>query len=430
MAAIYRHVTVNFDHLFAATLRYCPHERIRCDDLHRVIYVAARLLQASGARRRHPSIGDGLLALVTGAGYKPLESAVRLAHQEGLLTVEDGWYVLNRTAIHAEHGFHDVRVKNTLAVVANELEPLRPAIRAVKAALAQARERLADLLVAEDRAEFERDWRISQSDPGERHASAIGAPFVLAPAVSAGALRQGVVACHGYLAAPHEMRQIGEHLAAGGWRVQGARLAGHGTSPAQLGKVTVADWRRSLDRAVAASRAACDRTVLVGFSLGGLLCLDLAARLPHAIAGVVAINVPFVLSDPASRLVPAVDGWNHLAHALHLDRLRFATVPNRPEWPDVNYDSNPVAGIHELERLIAEAKLFLPRVSCPVLLLQSDADPVVVPSGAQEVLRQLGSDDKTLQALHLARHVVVRGEGSDLVAGQVGDFLARISRQW
>ena len=206
--------------------------------------------------------------------------------------------------------------------------------------------------------------------------------------------------------------------------------AGHGTSPDQLAKVSIADWRRSLDRALAASHAACERSVLVGFSLGGLLCLDQAARLPERVAAVVAINVPFFLSDPASRLVPAVDGWNHLAHALHLDRLRFGAIPNSPEWVDVNYTSNPVAGIHQLEHLISDARSFLPRVRCPVLLLQSDGDQVVVPRGAEEVLRLIGSDDKTLQQLHSTRHVVVRGADSELVTGQVGDFLARVARQW
>ena len=428
MGAIYRHVTVNFDHLFACALRYIDRDRVRCDDLHRAIYLAARRLQSHGTRRRHPSIGEDLLALATGADYAPLASARALAESEGLLTVDDGWYLLNREAISAAHRFHDVRLKNTLIVIANELEPLRPAVRAVRQAVAMTpdalRRRAAEVLHDEDHAEWQQDWRHALADPGEVRGADVGAPFVL------GEGRNTVVACHGYLAAPAEMRDLAQHLGHQGWRVHGTRLSGHGTSPEQLARTGRDDWRRSVDRSLAAARASGERTVLVGFSMGGLLCLDAAARLPHAVDAVVAINVPLRLQDAASLLVPAVDAWNGMTHALHLDRLGLAMVPNHAEWPDVNYQRNPVAAIHELERLIAESHGFLPRVRCPVLLLQADNDPVVSALAGEECLRRIGSDDKRLQMMSFRRHVIIRGDGCAVVHAQVADFLAGVRRTW
>ena len=435
MGAIYRHVTVNFDHLFACALRYAvqgplARERMRCEDLHRVLYLAARTLQARGSRRRHPSLDEGLLALVTGETFAPLVSAIEIAVREGVLVVEDGWYNFQREAILAAHAFHDVRMKNTLHVIANELEPLRPAVRAVRQALnlapARLRQRTAEVLAEEDQSEWQRDWRMALSDSGVIHGADVAAPFVVGPSASP----HTVVACHGYLAAPGEMLDLAQHLGREGWRVFGSRLSGHGTSADQLARTTRADWRYSLDRSLAAARASGERTVLVGFSMGGLLCLDAAARLPEAVAGVVAINIPLRLQDPASRFVPLVDRWNSVAHALHLDRLRLHRVPNRPEHPDINYDENPVAGIHELERLIGEAPTFLPRVRCPVLLLQADQDPVVGVQGAHEALRLLGTDEKRLQLLNFDRHVIVRGDGCGAVFAQVADFLAELRRSW
>lgn len=426
MSSIYRNVTIHIDHLFAAALRYATHDRIRCDDLHRALYLAARTLQAGGHRRAHPSIGDSLLAIVSGAPYAPLDSIRSLALHEGLITVDDGCYVLNRAAIDAAHQFHDVRLKNTLAVIANELEPVREAVKAVREAMALPRVRLhgrvAALLHHEDVAEFQRDQ--AQADPSTASAE-VGKPFVLG---EAGRQPFGVVLCHGYLAAPGEIRFLAEQLVAEGHRVYGARLSGHGTDPQQLARTGRDDWRRSLARAIAATRSECGQVVVVGFSMGGLLAIDAAAHLP-GVCGVVAINAPLHLRDPASLLVPAVDAWNEVAHVLHLDRLRLESVPNTPEWPDVNYRRNPVSGIHELERLMHDVRHSAPQVQVPALLLQADADPVVVPASAEELFGLLGSAEKRVQRLALNHHVIVRGIGSEQVALQINDFLADLARR-
>jgi esterase/lipase/1-acyl-sn-glycerol-3-phosphate acyltransferase len=439
MGDIYRNVTVHLDHLFAACLRYATHERIRCDDFHRAMYLAARTLQAGGRRRAHHSIGESLLSLVSGAPSNALASVRALAMHEGLLSLDDGWYVINRRAVDAAHQFHDVRVKNTLAVIANELEPLREAVKAVREAIslprARLHERVATLLHQEDLGEFQRDYAQAQAQrAGALPATAmlpaeIGRPFRLNSLDTEVRQPFGVVLCHGYLAAPAEIRELAEHLVAAGHQVYGARLSGHGTDPSQLALTKRDDWRFSLERAIAAMRSACDQVVVVGFSTGGLLAIDAAARLP-GIVGVVAINAPLHLRDRASHLAPVVNAWNGVAHALHLDRLAWTEVASEPEWPDVNYRRNPVSGLHELERLIADIRLLAPQVWVPTLVVQADDDPVVVAASAEELYGLLGSAEKSVQRLKLNHHVIVRGEGSQQVARMITDFLAGLARHW
>lgn len=428
MGDIYRHVTVNIDHLFAAGLRVLTKNRVRCDEFHRALYLAARMLQSSGDRRSHPSLGDSLLSLASGAPNASLENVQSLAVQEGLLTIEDGWYLINRQALAADHDFHRVRLKSTLQVIANELEPLRPAIKALREAVNLPRERLAErlttLLHREDVAEYRHDWRLSLKDPGERKGHEIGEPFMLGQGPTS------LVVSHGYLSAPGEIRELAGRLTGDGCQVYAARLSGHGTSPQQLGHTGRADWRRSFSRAHAAAGAAGEPVILVGFSMGGLLALDAAARLPQRVAGIVVINTPLSLQDPASHLAPAVDAWNSMAQALHLDRLCFTAVLNNAEWPDINYDRNPVASLHELELLMGEVRGLLPQVRCPVLILQADFDPVVVPSSAEELLARLGTEEKSVQRLAFKRHGITRGEGSTVVSEQIIDFVARLRRSW
>ncbi|MDQ6694243.1 MAG: alpha/beta fold hydrolase, partial [Chloroflexota bacterium] len=80
---------------------------------------------------------------------------------------------------------------------------------------------------------------------------------------------------HGFSGSPAEMRWLGTYLAAQGVRVEGVRLAGHGTQPEDLSYLTWHDWVHSavegLDRLSQPGR----KVVVVGFSMGGLIALQL-----------------------------------------------------------------------------------------------------------------------------------------------------------
>ena len=429
MSEVYHHVTVNLDHLFCTALYASLQDRFTCDHLHRALYLAARNLQATGARRRHPSLDDSLEALVTGDAFPPLASIVALAEREGVLTREDGWYRIHRPRLEEQHAFHDVRVRNPLRVIANELEPLREAVKTVTQAIncpdAELRKRVASLLHQEDLAEFGSDYTRSSGDAGLK-VPEVGAPFVLSGKTD----RLGVVLSHGYLATPREVQELAQALNATGATVFGVRLAGHGTSPEDLSKVRWQAWRRSYARAYAAAAARCERVVVAGFSMGGLLALLTAADFPRRIDGVITINAPLHLADPASHLVPAVKTWNGLVHALRLNRLQWSFVPNAAEWPDANYDRNPVHGIYQLERLMAAVGPRLPEVRCPALIVQADHDPVVVPSSGPELEARIGSDEKELRSIASDRHGVLRGEGAEILHAQVAEFLDHLRDHW
>ena len=429
MSEVYQHVTVNLDHLFCTALFASRHDRFTCDHLHRALYVAARNLQATGTRRRHASLDDSLEALVTGEPFPPLDSIVALAEREGVLRREEGWYRIYRPRLDEHHAFHDVRVRNPIRVIANELEPLREAVKAVTQAIncpeADLQQRVATLLHQEDLAEFGRDYTRSTTDDGLKP-SEIGAPFLLPGRTS----QLGVVLSHGYLASPREVRDLAQALQAGGATVFGVRLAGHGTSPDDLARVRWQAWRRSYLRAYAAAAARCQHVVLAGFSMGGLLALLTAADFPRRVDGVITVNAPLHLADPASHLVPAVKAWNGLVHACRLDRFQWSFVPNQAEWPDANYDRNPVHGIYQLERLMAAVGPRLPEVRCPALIIQADHDPVVVPASGSELETRLGSDEKELRSIAATRHGVLRGEGSDILHAQIVEFLDHLRDHW
>ncbi|HYE04984.1 MAG TPA: alpha/beta fold hydrolase [Planctomycetota bacterium] len=433
MREIYEKVTINLDHLFCTGLRELNAERVPVADFHAALYLAARDIQGSGARASHVSLGRDLVAIVADQDLAALDSIRHLAESEQALSVAGGCYRPGNDVIDASHGFESIRLKNTVGVIANELEPLRRAYRTVASLVnrprAELRARLADVLAREDRDEYEADWKAAEGAP-ERKAMEIGRPFLL----EAQDARVGVVLMHGYLSAPMEVRLLAENLRAHGVTVYVGRLKGHGTAPRQLDHVVWQDWVRSYQRAYAIVRAKCPHVVVGGFSTGGLLALLTAARVRardadglEPLAGCFAINAPLALMDLKSVLVPAVANWNKLLDKLRIQLGRFSSVPNSPENPEINYHTNYVNGIHQLERLMDACRSELPRVRVPALIIQADHDPVVSPKSGRDIVDRLGSDEKHLALMAFSRHVIVRGEGCESVHARIAEFVSGVA---
>lgn len=426
MAEIYNRLTVNLDHIFCSGLRNMRRDRVSVDDYHRALYCATRQMQSRGSRRVHPSIGPDLVSLLADGSYPALDDVRSVAEQAGVLSVHDGHYHINQVVLQRVHGFHDMRIRNTVGVIANEFEPLRPAVRSVRAAVhapsAQIRAQTMSLLQVEDQQVYAAE--IAACDGLAVKPEAIGRPFLLHRPGN----RVGVVLSHGYLAAPAEVRCLADHLFACGFSVYGVRLAGHGVAPPRLGEVAWQDWQRSFDRGYACLRAACPSVVLAGFSAGALLAAIAAARQSPAVAGLICINPALRLKSRLAALVPPVHLWNRVVQACRLPTLAYESIANVAENPDINYNHNAVAGVRQLQLLIAAARKRLRAVRCPSLILQGDADPVVEPAGARAFVAALGSERKDVVPMAFARHVIVRGEGCEVVHERIAEWLRDVTR--
>ena len=422
--AIYRNTAVTFDHLFCSGLRRLDRDRVPVEDFHRALYLAATELVEADELRLHPSVTDGIEALVTGTPFGPLESVVRLATRQKILERTDGHYVIDREALEAGHAFHTIRLKNMVQVIANELEPLAEAVetldRHVNRPVAELRQRTARVLTRGDRWMYRRDYEAAR-DPRPLRPRELGEPFLLEGEAGA----PGVVLVHGYLAAPEQIRPLANYLHQRGCHVYGVRLKGHGTAPQQLTEVTYRDWIESLLRGEAALRQSCESIIVGGFSLGGTLALILAAGRQDRADGVFAINAPFILRDRRASFVPAVLRWKGALRFLGLADGHYR-MPNHSENPEINYETDYLQGVHELRRANDTCIRRLGEVKAQALLVQSDADPVVAPAGARKALERLGSARKKLVELPFDRHVVVRGDGSRALFETVWRFIERV----
>jgi esterase/lipase len=167
--------------------------------------------------------------------------------------------------------------------------------------------------------------------------------------------------------------------------------------------------------------------VVGGFSFGGGLALDLAARVP-GVAGVFAVSPPMRLVDISSKFAPAVGLWNRLMDLAHYEAAKKEFVEITPEHPHINYARLPVTGISELERFMAALEEKLANVKTPALIVQAEGDPVVNPAGSKSLFEQLGSAKKDYLLFDFDRHGIISGAGAERVHQVIGDFIEDVQK--
>lgn len=423
MAAIYEQTTINHDHLFASLLRSLPFRSFNEDDFRRRAYLLASSEALSGLYR-HQSLESGQAALLTDDRHHKFREFLSLALETGVVHRQGALLVKDPAKFSSTLDLNRARIDNPIGVIANEVLPLKVLQREVLLTAWMPSPFIDNLvhkrLLARAEQEFEADYR-TFFRTGESKERDIGRPFLL----KGRSRKVGVVLVHGFLAAPRELFELADYLGKQGLWVTVVRLKGHGTSTDDLALRSVDDWRESVDSGYAALKMVCERVVMVGFSFGGGLALDAAARNKN-VAGVVAVCPPLRLQDFSSRFAPSIDIWNRLMAVVHYQKGKREFMEISPEHPDINYHRLPVAGLAALEELMNELVEQLPHITTPALIIQSQGDPVVDPEGSRLLFERLGSPQKGYRQFDFARHGILSGEGADKVHGAIGAFIEKI----
>lgn len=246
--------------------------------------------------------------------------------------------------------------------------------------------------------------------------------------------RGGPVGClvlHGFMASPGEVGWLGEHLAEAGHTVLVPRLPGHGWDPRAMRLVRWHDWyTHALDQ-LAMLRQHCEKIIVIGHSMGGMLTLRLVAS--QAVDGVVVAGTPFLLDSLIlrhSRLVSYVLPFTNHPTEAELNAVIRAEQERRGEQITgrVHYQRWHSRAVYELYLLMQEAKAAAPKVTSPLLMLYADGDTTATARDRDWLAQNNGSRDPRLYKLGTGGHIIFQDVGREEAFGVVGDFVAEIGR--
>jgi carboxylesterase len=194
-----------------------------------------------------------------------------------------------------------------------------------------------------------------------------------------------VLVIHGFTGWPGELAFLGDRLAGRGLAVSVPRLPGHGTNGRDFMQTRWRDWLRASVDAYLELAASHPRVHVVGFSMGGLLAIILAAWFPVGRLCLVAPGVR--ISNPLLPFAPML--------ALFAPRMRWPASPRparvSPEDEAVLFREywswrfgSQSASFLRLQRM---ANRMLGRVTADTLVVLGGKDPTV-PLSAWDLIRE------------------------------------------
>ncbi|GAA6202130.1 MULTISPECIES: alpha/beta hydrolase [Rhodobacterales] len=231
----------------------------------------------------------------------------------------------------------------------------------------------------------------------------------------------GFLFFHGFTSSPQSVREVAEKIQeVSGATVYCPLLAGHGETPAALAKTNQADWVASAETALETLSSRCARVVVGGLSLGATLSLNLAARMPDKIQGVVSINGSTGLYRPEV-VAPIYDTKGAaFIEGIGSDIAEFGMA-------EICYDRIPRETLNERFLLTNATGALLPLIRQPILILQSRCDNVVDPQNAHRIATSVRSSEIHLNWLERSYHVATLDYDRGLISERIAEFLRQVA---
>ena len=236
---------------------------------------------------------------------------------------------------------------------------------------------------------------------------------------------RGALLLHGFTGAPGELRSIAESLAETGWQVCAPLLPGHGTTMSDLNNTKASDWLDKANSEFDILRRATGKPVaIVGFSMGGLLALELAGSRTHEVGPVALMSSPLYFTTFMGRFVLPFLVRSGLARLITSLPKTPAALPEETARERFVYDGWPVRACGEFARVMRQARRSLSSIESPLLGLYGANDTTAPPANLSIIESECtASLDKHI--FENSGHVLPLDIERDSVRQKVLEFLTR-----
>lgn len=207
---------------------------------------------------------------------------------------------------------------------------------------------------------------------------------------------------HGFPGTPAELRPLAEFLLEQGFEVRAPLLPGFGIEIANLGKTRWQAWVVAAQHAWEGLREGAETAVLIGFSMGGAVAVNVAAQTrPDQLV----LIAPFWrLADPRAKLLPLIQyvvpqlkPFQQADFSTDVVRAQFERLEPTLDLADPDVQralreqvALPTSSLVALQRLGRHAYRVATRVTAPTLVLQGEGDATVRTADTRRLVARLG----------------------------------------
>ena len=214
------------------------------------------------------------------------------------------------------------------------------------------------------------------------------------------AAKVGCLLIHGYGGNTFEMEGLAATLTGAGFAVRLVSLPGHSDTYENFREYRFSHWLDHAEAELQVLAEQYDRVVLVGFSMGGNIALNLASRYP--VAGIVTISTPIYTLGLWPWPLANLRFYGHTI----ISQIRYLLkIPKQYPGGETSRDIAPWKGywgpLHfgqlvSMRKGCTVTRALLPRLTAPILMLHDARDALVNPNNAWAIANRVGSSDTSI----------------------------------
>jgi carboxylesterase len=223
-----------------------------------------------------------------------------------------------------------------------------------------------------------------------------------------------LILIHGFGGNPDEVAPLAEFLSRKGYRTISPGLKGHTGLRNDLKGITYRDWIQSVENELLKAGRELTESILIGFSMGGLIAVNVAVR--HRVAAVITINTPIYYWD-LKRI------WQNLRNDFQTRKFE-----NLKRYLNSSA-ALPLEAMLNFRRLLNQTKPLLGEVTCPFYVLQGSDDDTVRPRSANYLYDHTGSAVKRISFFDHFGHAMLHGNAAVAAIESIDRFIEALSQR-
>jgi carboxylesterase len=219
-------------------------------------------------------------------------------------------------------------------------------------------------------------------------------------------MKIGVLIIHGFAGTRAEVETLRKYLEQAGYLTSVPLLKGHESTKAELAGAKHEEWISGTKEELIKFTKSCEKVAVVGFSMGGLIAVNLFKQC--SFDGLVLVNTP-------------VYYWNIkviIKNLISNFKLNFNKY-------FVASSTKPLHALFEFQSLLSKTKPLFSSVNCNTLVMQEWDDDTVNPRSAKFIYNKL-SGKKRLRMLKKGGHVLLMGSEAEKVCKEIEGFIREL----
>lgn len=230
-----------------------------------------------------------------------------------------------------------------------------------------------------------------------------------------------ILLLHGFGDTPQTLRLLAGFLHDAGYDVVAPLLPGHGRSVGAFMESRRDDWLACARQEYSSLRSGHSTVSIVGLSMGGALGAILASEtsdLPCLV-----LIAPYLEMPVSHQIASALHWlWGSAAGARKSRNPRSIRDPDE-RAKNLGYGVYSGRLLYELWRIAARARMVLPQIVAPTLIIQSREDPRIAPAVAERAIAAIGATEKKLVWAEGGGHIITVDYGRERVFRDVLDWI-------